>query len=205
MYGQERLRLKTTLHPSQRNTIWRCRLPIAAASRPHTGQDAVSSWKGAGRGSTLISKRRLFFDIYLPSTRNRGYSDVELRHVQVLQAIRWFDTRVVKALEQRQDVADAGEVDVMLAGERLDGLQLHHVATRVAAAIGHGPLRLDHAQVLVHHQSPRGDLQDLGSHAPREDLVVEIDAIGLGGRGGGRDRYALLELHIFLGGPDYMV
>ena len=44
-------------------TIWSCRLPIAAASRPHTGQDAVSSMKGRGRGSTFISSRRRFFDI----------------------------------------------------------------------------------------------------------------------------------------------
>ena len=36
---------------------------MAAASRPQTGQEAVSSMKGAGRGSTLISKRRRFFDI----------------------------------------------------------------------------------------------------------------------------------------------
>ena len=62
----------------------------------------------------MISKRLLFFDIYLPSTRNWGYSDVELRHVQVFQAIRWFDTCVVEALEQRQNVANAGEIDVML-------------------------------------------------------------------------------------------
>src|SRR6202171_4033236 len=187
MWDHLRLRLNTTLHPSQRNTIWRWRLPIAAESRPHTGQDAVSIWKGAGRGSTLISKRLLFFDIY-SITRNWGYSDVELRHVQVLQAIRRVDTRVVEALEQRQDVADAGEVDVMVAREGLDGLQLHHVATRVAPAIGHRPFGLDHAQVLVHHQSPRVDLQDLGSHAQREDWLVEIHAIGVGGRGGGRER-----------------
>lgn len=153
----------------------------------------------------MISKRLLFFDIYLPSTRNWGYSDVELRHVQVFQAIRWFDTRVVEALEQRQDVANAGEIDVMLAGERLDGLQLHHVATRVAPAIGHGPPRLHHAQVLVHHQSPRVHLEDLGSHAQREDWLVEIYPIRLGSRGGGRDRFALPELHFFLGGWDYMV
>src|ERR1700682_1433060 len=205
MYGQERLRLKTTLHPSQRNTIWRCRLPIAAASRPHTGQDAVSIWKGAGRGSTLISKRLLFFDIYLPSPGTGGYLDVELRHVQVFQAIRCFDTRVVEALEQRQDVADAGEIDVMLAGERLDGLQLHHVSTRVTPAIGDRPFGIDHAQVLVHHQSAWVHLQDLGSHAERENRLVEIDATVLlrGGRGG--DRFALPELHIFLGGSEYMV
>src|SRR5882672_8879415 len=205
MYGQLRLRLKTTLQPSQRNTIWRWRLPIAAESRPHTGQDAVSIWKGAGRGSTLISKRLLFFDIYLPSTRNWGYSDVELRHVQVFQAIRWFDTRVVKALEQRQDVTDAGEIDVMLAGERLDGLQLHHVATRVTPAIGHSSPRLHHAQVLVHHQSARVHLEDLGSHTERENWLVEINPIGLCGcRGRGRDRFAF-ELHFFLGGREYMV
>src|ERR1700682_3061424 len=179
MYGQERLRLKTTLHPSQRNTIWRCRLPIAAASRPYTGQEAVSIWNGAGRGSTLISKRLLFFDIYLPKPGTGGYSDVELRHVQVFQAIRCFNARVVEALEQRQDVADAGEIDVMLAGERLDGLQLHHVATGVTPTIGHRPLGLDHAQVLVHHQSPRMDFQDLGRHAEREDRLVQIDGAGL--------------------------
>ena len=75
----------------------------------------------------MISKRRLFFDIYLfPKPGTGGYSDVELRHVQVLQAIRCFDTRVVKALEQRKDVADASEIDVMLASERLD-LSLIHI------------------------------------------------------------------------------
>ena len=90
--------------------------------------------------------------------------------------VRCFDSGVVKALEQRQDVPNAGEVDVMLAGERLDGLQLHHVSTRVAPAIGNRPFGIDHAQVLVHHQSARVHLQDLGSHAEREYRLVEIDA-----------------------------
>ena len=129
MYGQLRLRLKTTLQPSHRKTICRCRLPIAAASRPQTGHEAVSSWYGAGSGSTLISKRRLFFDIYLFAFLNpSGCLDVELGHIQVPEVRRRLDPGVVQALEQREDVTDAGKIDVVLAGERLNGLELHHVA-----------------------------------------------------------------------------
>ena len=41
--GDAWLRLKSTLHFSQRNTICMARRPMALASRPQTGQDAVSS------------------------------------------------------------------------------------------------------------------------------------------------------------------
>src|SRR6266567_8086972 len=107
MYGQCRFRLKTTLQPSQRNTIWTCRRPIAWASRPQTGHEAVSSMYIAGIGSTLISRRLLFFDIclFVAFPSNQVFcSDVELGHVQVLQVLRWFYARVVKPLEQREDV-----------------------------------------------------------------------------------------------------
>jgi len=125
MYGQCRLRLKTTLQPSQRNTIWTCRSPIAWASRPQTGHEAVSSMYIAGIGSTLISRRLLFFDICLfccLSSKPGGCSDVELRHVQVLQVFRGIHSSALQPLEQSEDVANACEIDVMLSGQGLDRL-----------------------------------------------------------------------------------
>src|ERR1700745_3145076 len=103
-------------------------------------------------------------------------SDVQKAYIQVSQSLRWFDSGVLKSFQQGEDVADSGQVHAVLARERLDGLELHDVAARVAPAIGDRPLWADHVQVLVHHQGPRMRLEDLRSDAESEDRLVQIDA-----------------------------
>src|SRR5712692_10773354 len=81
----------------------------------------------------------------------RYASDVEQRNVQVFQSLRWFEAGTLQLLQQRKYVSDACEIDAVLARERLDRLQFHNVATRIAPPVGDRALGSDHVQVLVHH------------------------------------------------------
>src|SRR6267142_931597 len=105
----------------------------------------------------------------------RCLSELELGHVHALQLLRGIYSRVLQPFEQREDVANTSEIDVMLPCQCLDGLELHHVSARVTPAIGNGALGRNHAQVLVHHQGAGMYLEDLGGHAESENWLVEID------------------------------
>ena len=107
--------------------------------------------------------------------------DVQKGYVEILETLGRLEAVLLQGLEERQDVANTGEVHAMLAGQRLDGLELHQIALRVPAAVGDRPLRLDHVEVLVHHQRPRMGLQDLRRNAERVDRLVQVDVRGVAG------------------------
>src|SRR5215472_7320473 len=109
--------------------------------------------------------------------------DLQKGDVEVLQALGRLEAAELERLQEREDVADARQVHAVLPGERLDRLQLHEVPLRVPAPVGHRALRLDHVEVLVHHQRPRMGLEDLGRDAERVDRLVEVDAGPVAGRG----------------------
>src|SRR5258708_12433975 len=87
----------------------------------------------------------------------------------------------------------------MLSGQGLDRLELHHVSARVAPSIRNGALGLNHAQVLVHHQSAGMHLEDLGGHAERENRLVEVERGVRDDRNRGRDWIAWFDLRFLLG------
>src|SRR2546430_3886391 len=47
---------------------------------------------------------------------------------------------LLEQFEQLQDVANTGQVDRVVPGQLLDGLQFHDVALREPSAVGRGPL-----------------------------------------------------------------
>src|SRR2546429_8970 len=171
----------------------RAAFEFSGCFRPPDGASG-SATKSSGSSGISCCKKKC-----LPCSRGCGKpcalgcrgdsSDVKQAYIKSPQSLRWFDSGYLQPFEQSEDVADPGQIDAVLARQRLDGLELHDIAARVAPAIGHGPLGADHVEVLVHHERPRMRLEDLRRDAKGEDRLVQIDArVVLRGAAGGCGR-----------------
>src|SRR5438128_4495744 len=102
--------------------------------------------------------------------------DVQFFDVEVAQFGRRREPVIDQDAQQPQHVAGAVQVDSVLAGQRLDRLQLADVSLREPSPVGRCPLGYDEAEVLVHHQRPRMRLQNLRRDADGIDRLIEREA-----------------------------
>src|SRR5438445_7856032 len=133
---------------------------------------------GKADGARITIRKKSAYQITrIPSaaTRTSGWSDVQLRNIDVAEFDRRWQLVFVQLLEELQDVSDAGQVDRVLPGQLLNGLEFHDVALRKPTAVGRGAPRHHQPEVFVHHERPRMGLQDLRRHADGVNRFVQGD------------------------------
>src|SRR5437879_981069 len=138
-----------------------CALARSISSRTSRVVSSVMRWTRSPRASSSTRAATLPF------------LDVELRDVDVAQTLGGLDAVLVEQLEQLEHVAHAVEVDPVVAGQVLDGLELLDVALGETAPVGGGALRHHQAHVLVHHQGARMGLEDLRGDADGVDRLIQ--------------------------------
>src|SRR4030081_960775 len=110
-----------------------------------------------------------------PRVTARGL-DVQFFDVEVAELGGRGEPVIDQDAKQAQHVTGAVQIDAVLAGQRLDGLQLADIPLRESPAVGGGALGHHQPEVLVHHQRARVRLQNLRGDADRIDGFIQGEA-----------------------------